>query len=106
MLRGWLPFSFPLAFVIATVPIVSHAETKNLQSRRRWEAQRYLPCHDLGALAPLRLSDARVPFLTPAKVPSMNASERSKPARLYKSWTRPCRMRSIVPSRHQRWKRR
>lgn len=63
-------------------------------------------CHDLGALAPLRFSDARAPFLAPAKVPSMKDSERSKPPRLCRSWAMPSRIRSIVPSRHQRWNRR
>jgi hypothetical protein len=37
--------------------------------------------HDLRALAPLRLPDARAPFFAPAKVASIKHSVRSMPPR-------------------------
>ena len=41
--------------------------------------------HDLAAFAPFRLSDAFAPFFAPAKVPSMKASDRSRPPRCSRS---------------------
>ena len=46
-----------------------------------WKTERVCDRHDLGSLAPLRLSDGSAPFLAPLKEPSMNASERSIPPR-------------------------
>jgi hypothetical protein len=46
-----------------------------------WKATSVCHRHDLGALAPLRLSDGRAPFFAPEKEPSMNDSERSIPPR-------------------------
>ena len=63
-------------------------------------------CHDLGALAPLRLANTKTPFFALLNVPSMNASLMSILPRSCKSLASICKAFSMVPSRAHCWKRR
>jgi len=63
-------------------------------------------CHDLGALSAFSLSHAEPPFLAGAKLPSMNASLRSKPPRSFRSWATASSTCSRILERTQFWKRR
>src|SRR6478735_7127327 len=63
-------------------------------------------CHDLGALAAFSLSHAEPPFLAGAKLPSTNASVRSKPPRSFKSCATASSTCSRTLERTQFWKRR
>ncbi len=62
--------------------------------------------HDLGALAPLGLSDVKPPFFALAKEPSIKASERSMPPRSLRSSASVARISSKTPARVHCWKRR
>ena len=55
-------------------------------------------CHDLGPFPFLGVSDARPPFLAPAKEPSMEPSVRSRPPRSRRSFASARRTASRVPS--------
>lgn len=63
-------------------------------------------CHDLGALATLRLADSKTPFFAGTKVPSMKASRMSIPPRSYRSSASSWAMRRKTPWRTHCWKRR
>jgi hypothetical protein len=63
-------------------------------------------CHDLGPFAALRFPDAGPPFFAPAKVASMNVSERSSFPRMCRCSARARRIALSVPRRCQSWNRR
>src|SRR5215831_576760 len=63
-------------------------------------------CHDLGALAAFSLSHTEPPFLAGAKLPSTNASLRSKPPRSLRSSATASSTCSSNLERTQFWKRR
>jgi hypothetical protein len=63
-------------------------------------------CHELRPFAPLGLAHASAPFFATTKVPSIKHSDKSIPPRSLRSWANASRIRSSVPSRTQRWKRR
>ena len=60
-------------------------------------------CHDLGALAALRLADSKTPFFAGAKLPSIKASRMSIWPRSYRSSTNSCAMRLKTPCSTHRW---
>jgi len=80
----------------------------------RGETMTSTVCHrpsgqELCTFAPLGRSlpsHAAASFWATTKVPSVQHSERSSLPRAFKSWARASRIRSYVPSRTQRWKRR
>jgi len=63
-------------------------------------------CHDLGALPTFSFSHTEPPFLAGAKLPSTNASLRSKPPRSLRSWATASSTCSRTLERTQFWKRR
>src|SRR5215471_2023186 len=63
-------------------------------------------CHDLAALSAFSFSHAEPPFLAGAKLPSTNASLRSKPPRSFRSWATASSTCSRTLERTQFWKRR
>src|SRR5262249_53296297 len=71
-----------------------------------WKTMPVCHCHDLAPLPALGLPDARAPFLAPTKVPSMKASVRSSPPRLWRCSASAWSTRCNVPSQHHCWKRR
>jgi hypothetical protein len=62
--------------------------------------------HELRTFAPLGLSHTSAPFFATMNVPSIKHSERSRLPRSFRSAAKASKIRSNVPSRVQRWKRR